>query len=204
MQLFRKIDSSWLIDGISPQGNWLRCTPKVRTVVGSINRREQSSILCDGAVKRVISFWKMVGSTLSQIIGVRIPVNPRLMLLLDLDFYKLQSCKVYIVNLLTAATLLMANGWKLEELPTLEEWTSKVRHMCLRSKLNALFRYRARYEEALLNFTCQWAVFVNSSSKYDGMFVNNCVFNRLDLCCFCCCSHWQGYLSRNIVWVFFL
>lgn len=61
-------------------------------------------------MSKVISFWRLVGSTLSQITGERILVKPRPMLLLDFDHYKLQKHKIFLANLLTAASLHNQSG----------------------------------------------------------------------------------------------
>lgn len=82
----------------------------------------------------------MVGSALFHITGEVIPVRSRIMLLLSFDYFKLQDHKLFFANLLKAVSLLLAKGWKMEEPPTLEEWFSKARHMCLVSKLSALYR----------------------------------------------------------------
>lgn len=39
------------------------------------------------ACPKVFAFWKTIGQVLSQITGDRIPVNPRLMLLLDIEHF---------------------------------------------------------------------------------------------------------------------
>lgn len=91
---------------------------------------------------------------LSHIIGRRVPVNPKLMLLLDMDYFQLQSYSMLLADLLTAATLLLVKMWKLQTVPDPEEWLSRVRHLWLLSKLSALYRYRARVEKAVKNFEC--------------------------------------------------
>lgn len=48
------------------------------------------------------------------------------MLLLDLDFFKLQEHRVFMVNMITTVALLIAKGWKTCEMPTLEEWMSDI------------------------------------------------------------------------------
>lgn len=60
-------------------------------------------------------FWSSVGHVLSQIIGVGVPVDPRLMLLTDLDHFHLHSYKILLANVLSVASLLIAKSWKLQE-----------------------------------------------------------------------------------------
>lgn len=61
-------------------------------------------------------------------------MHTKLMLLLDFDYYKIRSYKELIVKMVIAATLLITEKWKVEEIPTLEEWISKARYTCLISK----------------------------------------------------------------------
>lgn len=57
---------------------------------------------------KVFPFWRAVGEDLSPIIGKMITVNPRLMLVLDMEYFRLQNYKVLLANLLTAASFLLA------------------------------------------------------------------------------------------------
>lgn len=56
-----------------------------------------------------------IGLALSQIIATEVPVNPRFRILLDFEFFKMGSHKMLFANLLTAAYLLLAKMWKLED-----------------------------------------------------------------------------------------
>lgn len=47
---------------------------------------------------KVQEFWYLVGTVLSQIVGVQILLVPRLMLLLDFEFFHLQSYKIILAH----------------------------------------------------------------------------------------------------------
>lgn len=108
------------------------------TIVGSVGtgRKVQIFSICVGIVLEC--FWNLDGNAVSQIVGEWIPLNPRLMLLLDVDHFRLQNFAILLANLLTAASLLLAKHWKLQVVPDLIEWLAKIRFTCLMIKLLAL------------------------------------------------------------------
>lgn len=75
---------------------------------------------------------------------------------------KVRTYKELLANMLTAAALLMVKKCKSVEIPTWEEWISKVRYMCLITNVSAMCIYRAGHYQAIVNFMSQWGVFVNS------------------------------------------
>lgn len=64
-------------------------------------------------------------TALSQIIGIEIPVNPRLMVLLDFESLKMGWYKMLLANLLTAASLLITKMRMFEVVPSIEDWITK-------------------------------------------------------------------------------
>lgn len=74
-----------------------------------------------------------------------------------LKFNKLQ--KVLMLNLFVATSLLLAAKWKLPEVPTRDDWLSKVRLLFLMNTLSALIRYRHGSGYALTQFERQWRNF---------------------------------------------
>lgn len=63
--------------------------------------------------------------------------------------------------------MLIAKMWKLQDTLKLSDWVGKMRFVCLMSKVTALYKYRAGVEQALRDFMCQWAPFINS--QYAGV-----------------------------------
>lgn len=101
-----------------------------------------------------------MGNILSHIIGKRIFLNPRL-LLLDCAYFGLQKYEILLANLLTAASLLLAKQWKSQEVPDLGGWMITVRFTCLMNK-SALSLYRPGVEGVIRTFTLHRAVFIYS------------------------------------------
>lgn len=71
-------------------------------------------------------FCPLVAQALSQIIGVEVPINPRLMLLAGIDHFQLDSRRVRLANVLIAASLLIAKSCRLHGAPELKEWINKI------------------------------------------------------------------------------
>lgn len=71
-------------------------------------RQEEADYYCHlwWACPKVFAFWKSIGFTLSQVIWVNVPITPKLMLLLDMEYFQLQEYKMLFANLLSAASLL--------------------------------------------------------------------------------------------------
>lgn len=115
---------------------------------------------------------------LSQIFGMEVPKDdPRLTILLDFGFFKIWHHRLLLANLLTAACILVAKTWKLEESPSMEDWIIKVRLICLVSKLSALNGYSRGVDQAITRFTTNWAFFIHSS------FANNRGWNQCMMEC---------------------
>lgn len=72
--------------------------------------------------------------------GYLLQLHPREMLLFDLD----RSCgsKGLVAYMLSAASFLLAQKWKSQELSSTAQWLIKVRHMSLLNKLSAVSRFR--------------------------------------------------------------
>lgn len=66
------------------------------------------------------------------------------MLLLDLDYYKLQNYRILWGDSLTAVSLLIAKAWKLQEVLKFEECVDKMRLICLMSKLTVMCKKLGR------------------------------------------------------------
>lgn len=64
------------------------------------------------------------------------------MVLFDFDFFRMGFHMMLLANLLTATSLLIAKMWKLEAVPSLEGWTTKIGYIYLISKLSALSKFR--------------------------------------------------------------
>lgn len=112
---------------------------------------------------KVTLLWKEVGLALSHIIG-EVPLNPRLMLLLDFHYYKLQNYRILFGNSLTAVTMLIAKTWKMQETLKLSDWIDKMRLM---RKVSALSKYRMGVKQALRDFVCQWALLLIPNTLRD-------------------------------------
>lgn len=114
-----------------------------------------------------------MGYALSQIIGVVLPVDPRLMLLADVEYFQLDSHGALLATMLTAASLLIAKCWKLQEVPHLQEWTAKIKNIWLLSKLSAMCKYRAGDQSALRKFTHQRAALVDSGYINEAKYIRD-------------------------------
>lgn len=90
----------------------------------------------------VSKFWGKISLALTQIFGMAVPKDSRLMILMDFGFFKIPHYRLLLANLLPAVSLLVAKVRKLEESPSMEDWVIKVRFMCLVSKLSAMNSYR--------------------------------------------------------------
>lgn len=62
-------------------------------------------------------FWERVSKRIEEIIKIKLPLGPRL--LLDLQVGSLVGHKELLAHMLTTASLLIAKYWKLEEEVTL-------------------------------------------------------------------------------------
>lgn len=90
---------------------------------------------------KICKFWTRINNRVEEITKVKLPVNPRIMLLLDCECVRVVMFKEILAHMLTAATLLTAKHWKSEEV-TIREWIEKVKDMCLVNKLTAIIKYR--------------------------------------------------------------
>lgn len=93
------------------------------------------------------------------------------MLLCDFTGCKVGASGVLIANMLTTATIPIVKKWKPAEIPSMNEWLSKVRYVGLMSKLTAICNYRAGHKSAVLSFYMQWESFM--LSNYAGYQVTN-------------------------------
>lgn len=57
----------------------------------------------------------MVNSGVEEITRVKLPINPRVMLLLDFDYGGVTMLKELLAHMLTTAILLIAKYWKSED-----------------------------------------------------------------------------------------
>lgn len=103
----------------------------------------------------ISDFWK-IGLILSSILGVAVPIEPRLMLLLDFEHFQLDCYRRLLANLFTAVSLLIASVWKLEMAPSMKVWITKISYMCLMGKLSALAKYRQGVESTITDYTNCW------------------------------------------------
>lgn len=87
------------------------------------------------------------------------PVDPRLTLLADIDYFWLDSYKILLAHFLSAASLVIAKPWKLQEVPALEDWVSKFQDIWLSSKLSTV---GAGNMGAPRKSNSQWAVLIES------------------------------------------
>lgn len=94
---------------------------------------------------RIYAFWGAVNIKIKQISGTKLPLTPRVMLLLDSEYGRIIIGKELLAHILTAATLLIAKWWKLKEEVSVWEWIMKIRYMCLINKLTAIIRNRKCY-----------------------------------------------------------
>lgn len=96
-----------------------------------------------------------VGRVISQMVGVRLPVYLRLVLLLDLELIKLQECRVLISIFITTAAILIAKDWRTDAV------------------------LDANIEQARMGLF-QWAFFMNSQySQFYSQNMREC-FNSCD------------------------
>lgn len=85
---------------------------------------------------------------LQDIMGIKIQLTPRTMLLLE----NVKGIKEELTShMWTVAVLLIAQGWKSTEVPTVSEWIVKVRYMCLMNKCSVMCRYRGGQTNAIKN-----------------------------------------------------
>lgn len=63
--------------------------------------------------------------------------------------------KMLIVNVLVAAKMLIAAVWKSLQIPTKNDWLTKLRHIMLMNKLSTISAYRQGVEPALVKFKKQ-------------------------------------------------
>lgn len=75
--------------------------------------------------------------------GVQLPFHPRLFLLLNFEYFQVPQL-VLLANLLTAATMSIVENWKSKSISTIGALQSKVKCVCLMSKLTAICQYRLR------------------------------------------------------------
>lgn len=80
-------------------------------------------------------FWQTIGHALSQILGVVIPVESRLMLLADLEHFPIRH-PILLANLLLTSSLLITG--KSIYVPALHDWTTKIQNIWLLSKISAM------------------------------------------------------------------
>lgn len=83
--------------------------------------------------RKVKHFWNEVRNTSWEILGKKFVNSSRIMLLCDFDGNNIGSSCVLLVNLLAAATMLIASRWKSMEIPSVEEWLDKIHFFGLMS-----------------------------------------------------------------------
>lgn len=128
------------------------------------------------------AFGKSVGHNLSQIMETTIPVDPRLMLVADME-HLIFHHKILLVNLLAAASLLIAPFWKLVKVPKLQDWIIKMKNIWLLSKLSAMCKYRTGHETAIRKCSGQWTVLVKSGYINDISHTGDSLLACLNACC---------------------
>lgn len=77
--------------------------------------------------KKLKGFWRQIHIIIQRMLVTELPWSPPVMLLSDLAGIKIGSKKTVIVNMLAAASMLIASKWKTPDIPTITEWLSKVR-----------------------------------------------------------------------------
>lgn len=135
-----------------------------------------------------------VNGRIEEITKIRLPMNPRVMLLLDFEYGGVVTFKILLAHMLTAATLLIAKPWKSEKELQLMDWIEKIRYMCLVNKLTAIIIYRTGNATALRDFKVEWKCFTKSrfSKVNDNVrvtvyikerIIKEVAFNMYLLCC---------------------
>lgn len=66
-----------------------------------------------------------------------------------------------LINLISAATLLLAKVWKTPDLPFLREWKYNVYYIYLMSNLSAYCHFQQGDWKAMDKFNTQWQLYVN-------------------------------------------
>lgn len=93
-----------------------------------------------------------------RIVGVKVPVDLRFMVLFDFEIFQVVRYRILLANLLTAASLLIAKIWKLGTVPSLEDWITKITYMCPMSKLSSLAKYREGAGQVLAEYNHCWTL----------------------------------------------
>lgn len=66
------------------------------------------------ACKKLEQFWKSARAPTEEIIQIKLPLCPRIMLLLDFEYGGIVAGKELLAHMLTVASLLIAKQWKSE------------------------------------------------------------------------------------------
>lgn len=104
--------------------------------------------------------WRQVHAIIQMMLENELPWTPRVMMLADMLGIAVANMKTIIVNMLAAASMLIASKWKTPDIPTVNEWLTKVRFMgLLAKKLSAVCRYNLQVMWVqLIKFTQQWGL----------------------------------------------
>ncbi|KAK9411116.1 hypothetical protein NXF25_002291 [Crotalus adamanteus] len=112
--------------------------------------------------KSIKVFWIKIWWNIQKIFNRRIKFTPQLFLLgiiVDCDDKEI----ILMLNLITAARLLIGQYWKKEFLPTLEEWFFKVSYLSEMAKILAYLKDQS--QEKYLLVWKRWINFIQY--KYD-------------------------------------
>lgn len=103
-------------------------------------------------------FWKLIGQEVEMIMGQRIPFTLGTYLLHNFsDTDITTSMKLLLLNLCTAATLLITYRWKSAEVLKKHQWLGKIRYILLMCKLTAIVKYKLGNDS--VKFKNQWVLF---------------------------------------------
>lgn len=106
---------------------------------------------------------------IQEVLRKGIPWSPRVMLLADFEGTDIGQAKELVVNMLSAAAMLIASKWKSPIIPTITEWLIKVRCTVLMTKISAICAYRAGCMNAPTRFTQYWEQFTLSRCDGSGL-----------------------------------
>lgn len=88
--------------------------------MGDVRGQEWISFMC-GEVVMGCSIFGKKPTVLRNILGIYVPLNPQVMLLLDCEHFKISMRNDLVANMLTTATCLWQRSGSLTE-----DWISKV------------------------------------------------------------------------------
>lgn len=109
-------------------------------------------------------FWLSVYKEMRLILRC-FPFSARIMLLCDFTATSLETWSEIATNLLSEATLLIAQKWKEDKPTLLTEWVGKVRHVFLLCKSLMEAHFYAGDMCAIDNVWRQWSIYVTSINK---------------------------------------